>query len=152
MLLGGAEFSFAGTGRQATTFLLNGDENAVSRWIEQNFNALDESTGAEVLAVRGHRSRLRKKTKEGTVTFIVQHDRERHGAYRTILLKSDKPDLVSQETEIDVEREGNGSRVTIRVVATVGDHSAMAISVGIRPSIRGMRKLLESQFGSPNEP
>jgi hypothetical protein len=151
LLLAGAEVAFAGTARQASTFLVNGNEDAVCRWIEQNFNALDESTGAEVLSVRGHQSRLRKETKEGTVTFVVQHDSEQRGEYRTTLLKSDKPDLVSQETEIRVEREGQGSRITIRVVATVTDHSAMAISIGIRPSLRGMRKLLEGQFGSPND-
>jgi hypothetical protein len=142
--------SQAGTGRQATTFLVNANEGAVSRWIEHNFNALDESTGAEVLAVRGRQSTLRKDTKEGTVTFVVEHDVEQPGEYRTVLLKSDKKDLVSQETEILVQREGTGARITIRAIATVSDHSPMAISLGIRPSIRGMRKLLEGHFGSPN--
>jgi hypothetical protein len=150
-LLAGAGLAFSGTAQQASTFLVNANETAVCRWIELNFNALDESTGAEVLSVRGRQSRLRKETKEGTVTFVVQHDSEQRGEYRTILLKSDKADLVSQETEIRVEREGQGSRITIRVVATVSDHSAMAISIGIRPSLRGMRKLFEGQFGSPNE-
>jgi hypothetical protein len=37
------------------------------------------------------------------------------------------------------------------VVANVTTHSAMAISLGIRPSIRGMRKLLETHFGTPND-
>jgi hypothetical protein len=182
-----AESAQAGTGRQTTTFLVEADERAVCRWIEQNSNAIDESTGAEVLAVRGRQSKLRKQTKEGTFTIIVDHgplDERRgtrgegrvngvesdsdenspdrhgpdhhepphHGQFRTVLLKSDNPDLVSQETEIQVEREGGGSRVTITVVATVSSHGAMAISLGIRPSLRGMRKLLEGRFGSPNEP
>jgi hypothetical protein len=120
-----------------------------------------------VLAVRGRQSKLRKQTKEGTFTLLVEHgpnehglhqpDNEQHlpvphGQFRTVLLKSDNADLVSQETEIQVEHEGNGSRVTITVVATVSSHGAMAISLGIRPSLRGMRKLLEGRFGSPNEP
>jgi hypothetical protein len=141
----------AGTGRQTTTFLVGANEGSVNRWIEQNFDAIDESTGAEVVAVRGRQSTLRKDTREGTVTFVVEHDAEQHGGYRTVLVRSDKADLVSQETEIRVEPEGTGCRITIRAVATVSDHSPMAISLGIRPSIRGMRKLLEEKFGSPNE-
>jgi hypothetical protein len=141
----------AGTGRQTTTFLVGANEGSVNRWIEQNFDAIDESTGAEVVAVRGRQSTLRKDTREGTVTFVVEHDAEQHGDYRTVLVKSDKADLVSQETEIRVEPEGTGCRITIRAIATVSDHSPMAISLGIRPSIRGMRKLLEVKFGSPNE-
>jgi hypothetical protein len=157
----------AGTGRQTTTFLVEADEGAVCRWIEQNSSAIDESTGAEVLAVRGRQSKLRKQTKEGTFTLLVEHGPNEHGLhqpdselhlpvphaqFRTVLLKSDNADLVSQETEMQVEHEGNGSRVTITVVATVSSHGAMAISLGIRPSLRGMRKLLEGRFGSPNEP
>jgi hypothetical protein len=172
----------AGTGRQTTTFLVEADERAVCRWIEQNSSAIDESTGAEVLAVRGRQSTLRKETKEGTFTLLVDHGYELHGLnqhglnqhglnqhgpdqhaadqrvsgqpeqFRTVLLKSDNAELVSQETEIQVEREGDGSRVTITVVATVSSHGAMAISLGIRPSLRGMRKLLERRFGSPNDP
>jgi len=162
----------AGTGRQTTTFLVEADERAVCRWIEQNSSAIDESTGAEVLAVRGRQSTLRKETKEGTFTLLVDHGHELHGLhqhgpnqhatdqrvsgqpeqFRTVLLKSDNAELVSQETEIQVEREGDGSRVTITVVATVSSHGAMAISLGIRPSLRGMRKLLERRFGSPNDP
>ena len=146
-----------GTGRQTTTFLVEADERTVCRWIERNSTALDESSGAEVLAVHGRQSELRKETKEGTFTLLVDHGRERpatseHGQFRTVLLKSDNPALVSQETEIQVQREGSGSRVTITVVANVSTHSAMSISLGIRPSLRGMRKLLESHFGSPNEP
>jgi hypothetical protein len=145
-----AEAAQAGTGRQTTTFLVDAGEPAVCRWIEKNFSALDESAGAEVLSVEGPQSTLRKDTKEGIVNFVVEHAVEQHGDYRTVLLKSDKADLVSQETEIHVEREGKVSRITIRVIATVSDHSAMAISLGIRPSLRGMRKLFEGQFGSPN--
>jgi hypothetical protein len=146
-----------GTGRQSTTFLVEADERTVCRWIEQNSTALDESSGAEVLAVHGRHSELRKQTKEGTFTLLVDHGRERpatneHGQFRTVLLKSDNPALVSQETEIQVQREGGGSRVTITVVANVSTHSAMGIALGIRPSLRGMRKLLENHFGSPNEP
>jgi hypothetical protein len=143
--------AMAGTGRQMTTFLVEADKQAVSRWIEKNSTALDQSTGAEVLAVRGRQTTLRKHTKEGTLTFVVEHDPVRHGQFTTNLLKSDNLNVVAQKTEIQVEREGSGSRVTITVVATVNDHSAMAISLGIRPSLRGMRKLLEGRFGSPNE-
>jgi hypothetical protein len=147
----GARRADAGTGRQTTTFLVEADEQAVSRWIERNSSSLDESTGAEVLAVRGRQSTLRKHTKEGTMTFVVEHDPVQHGQFTTNLLKSDNLNLVAQKTEIQVEREGPGARVTITVVVTVNDHSAMAISLGIRPSLRGMRKLLEGRFGSPNE-
>ncbi len=139
----------AGTGRQQTTFLLAADERTVCRWIEQNASAIDESTGAEVLAVQGRQSKLHKETKEGPFTFIVEHDPERNGLIRTVLLKSDKENLVSQETEIQVQREGEATRVTIKVTAVVNGHTGMAISIGIRPSLRGMRKLLETQFGTP---
>lgn len=141
----------AGTGRQVTTFLVDADERAVCGWIEQNSRAIDESTGAEVLAVQGRQSKLRKQTKEGTITFNVRHNFEQHGKYRTVLLKSDNVNLVSQETEIRVESEGRGTRVTITLLATVNNHSSMAISIGIRPSLRRMRKLLEGRFGTPNE-
>jgi hypothetical protein len=146
----------AGTGRQTTTFLVAANEQTVCRWIGQNSSAIDESTGAEVLAVRGRQSKLRKETKEGTLTLVVDHGDnnsrdQKHGQFRTVLLKSDNPNLVSQETEIHVDREGDSSRVTITVVATVKTHSAMGIALGIRPSLRGMRKLLESRFGAPNE-
>jgi hypothetical protein len=146
----------AGTGRQTTTFLVDANERAVCRWIEQNATALDESSGAEVLSVDGRQTKLRKQTKEGTFTLVFDHEPEqsathRQRQFRTVLVKSDNPTLVSQETDIRVEREGNGSRVTITAAATVSTHSAMSISLGIRPSLRGMRKLLESHFGSPNE-
>ena len=146
----------AGTGRQTTTFLVDANERAVCRWIEQNATALDESSGAEVLSVDGRQTKLRKQTKEGTFTLVFDHEPEQSAAnrqrqFRTVLVKSDNPTLVSQETNIRVEREGNGSRVTITAVATVSTHSAMAIALGIRPALRGMRKLLESHFGSPNE-
>lgn len=146
----------AGTGRQTTTFLVEANERAVCRWIEQNATALDESSGAEVLSVNGRLSKLRKETKEGTFTFVFDHEHERSPAsrqcqFRTVLIKSDDPDLISQETEIRVERDGSGSRVTITAVATVSTHSAMAIALGIRPALRGMRKVLETHFGSPNE-
>jgi len=146
-----------GTGRQTTTFLVDADEQAVCQWIERNSRALDESSGAEVLAVRGRRSQLRKETKEGTFTLLVDHGQPRsaadqHCQFRTVVVKSDNPALVSQETEIRVKSEAGGSRVTITAVATVSTHSAMAIALGIRPALRGMRKLFESHFGSPNEP
>jgi hypothetical protein len=165
-----------GTGRQRTTFLVEAEEREVSRWIEQNSTAIDESTGVEVLAVRGRQSKLRKQTREGTFTLIVEHSPDLrgpqqqtaehsgdesesdnqapgpHGQFRTVLVKSDNAELVAQETEISVKREGTAARITITVVATVSNHGAMAISLGIRPSLRGMRKLLEGRFGSPNGP
>jgi hypothetical protein len=141
----------AGTGHQTTTFLVNGNEHAICRWIEGNSSAIDESTGAEVLAIRGRQSKLRKETKEGSFTFVVQHDAEHHGQFRTVLLSSNKSDLVSQDTEIQVEREGEYTRITISVVASVSGHTGMAISLGIRPSLRGMKKLLENQFGTPDD-
>jgi hypothetical protein len=149
-------FVEAGTGRQTTTFLVDANTSTVCRWIEQNSAALDESSGAEVLSLDGRISKLRKETKEGTFTLVFDHEPEQSAAnrqrqFRTVLVKSDNPTLVSQETNIRVEREGIGSRVTITAVATVTTHSAMAISLGIRPALRGMRKLLESHFGSPNE-
>jgi hypothetical protein len=149
-------FVEAGTGRQTTTFLVEADPRAVCRWIEQNSAALDESSGAEVLSLDGRISKLRKETKEGTFTLVFDHEPEqstsnRQRQFRTVLVKSDNPTLVSQETKIRVEQDGNGSRVTITAVATVSTHSAMAIAIGIRPSLRGMRKLLESHFGSTNE-
>jgi hypothetical protein len=145
----------AGTGRQTTTFLVEANTQAVCHWIEQNSAALDESSGAEVLSVDGRLSKLRTETKEGTFTLVFDHEPERSTAsrqrqFRTVLVKSDNPDLISQETEIRVERDGSGSRVTITAVATVSTHSAMAIALGIRPALRGMRKLLENRFGSPN--
>lgn len=157
LLLVVAPLAEAGTGRQTTTFLLETDQRTVCRWIEQNSSPLDESAGAQVLAVHGRQSKLRKETKEGTFTLLVDHGHGQSGSiqpgrFRTVLLKSDNANLVSQETEIRVEREGSGSRVTITVIATVTTHSAMAIALGIRPSLRGMRTLLESRFGSPNEP
>ncbi len=142
----------AGTGHQTTTFLVNGNEQTVCRWIEKNATAIDESTGAEVLGVRGRQSKLHRETKEGAFTFVVRHDPGQHGQFRTVLLSSDKSELVSQETEIQVEREGDFTRITISVVVSVNGHNGMAISLGIRPSLRGMRKLLVSQFGSPDEP
>ena len=105
-----------------------------------------------MLAVQGRQSKLHKDTKEGAFTFIVEHDPERNGLIRTVLLKSDKENLVSQETEIQVQREGEATRVTIKVTAVVNGHTGMAISIGIRPSLRGMRKLLETQFGTPTGP
>jgi hypothetical protein len=142
----------AGTGHQTTTFLVNGNERAICRWIEDNCNAIDQSTGVEVVGVRGRQSKLRKETKEGSFTFVVRHDPPQHGQFRTVLLSSDKTNLVSQDTEIQVEREGDFTRITISVVVSVNGHTGMAISLGIRPSLRGMRKLLVSQFGSPDEP
>jgi len=142
----------AGTGKQTTTFLVTANYQAVCRWIDQNSNAIDESTGAEVLGVRGRQSKLRKETKEGAFTFVVDHQPEQHGQFRTVLLSSDKANLVSQETEILVERDKDATRITINVVATVSGHTGMAIAIGIRPSLRGMRKLLETQFGTPAEP
>jgi hypothetical protein len=142
----------AATARQTTSFLVSADEGAVCQWIERNSTAIDESTGAEVLAVRGKQSELRKQTQEGPLTFVVQHDVDRPGHYETVLLKSDNVNLVSQKTEIQVQREGNASRVTITVVATVNHHSAIAIAMGIRPALRAMRNLLESRFGSQSEP
>jgi len=145
----------AGTGRQTTTFLVDAKERAVCQWIEQNATALDESSGAEVLSVDGRQTKLRKQTKEGTFTLVFDHEPEQSRAnrqcqFRTVLVKSDNPTLLSQETNIRIEPEGSGSRVTITAVATVSTHSAMSIALGIRPSLRGMRKLLESHFGSPN--
>jgi hypothetical protein len=145
----------AGTGRQTTTFLVDANERAVCQWIEQNATALDESSGAEVLSAEGRQTKLRKQTKEGTFTLVFDHEPEqsrshRPSQFRTVLVKSDNPTLVSQETNIRVESEGSGSRVTITAVATVSTHSALSIALGIRPSLRGMRKLLESHFGSPN--
>jgi ferric-dicitrate binding protein FerR (iron transport regulator) len=139
----------AGTGHQQTTFLVNADERTVCRWIDDNADAIDQSTGAEVLGVRGRQAKLRKETKEGTFTFVVQHDPEHAGKFRTVLVSSDKANLASQETEIQVQREGDFTRVTITVVVSVNGHTGMAISLGIRPSLRGMRKLLETQFGTP---
>jgi hypothetical protein len=146
----------AGTGRQTTTFLVEANERAVCQWIEQNATALDESSGAEVLSLDGRQTKLRKQTKEGTFTLVFDHEPEqsrtnRQCQFRTVLLKSDNPTLVSQETNIRVEQEGSGSRVTITAVATVSTHSAMSIALGIRPSLRGMRKLFENHFGSPNK-
>jgi hypothetical protein len=145
----------AGTGRQTTTFLVEANPRAVCRWIEHNSAALDESSGAEVLSVDGRISKLRKETKEGTFTLVFDHEPQQSTSnqqchFRTVLVKSDNPTLVSQETKIRIEQEGKGSRVTITAVATVSTHSAMSIALGIRPSLRGMRKLLESHFGSPN--
>lgn len=142
----------AGTGHQTTTFLVNANERTICRWIEDNSNAIDQSTGAEVLGVRGRQSKLCKETKEGSFTFVVRHDPQQHGLFRTVLLSSDKANLVSQDTEIQVEREGDFARITISVVASVNGHTGMAISLGIRPSLRGMKKLLENQFGTPDGP
>jgi hypothetical protein len=139
----------AGTGHQQTTFLVSSDERTVCRWIDENGSAIDQSTGAEVLGVRGRQSKLRKETKEGAFTFVVQHDPEHEGKFRTVLLSSDKANLASQETEIQVQREGDFTRITISVVVSVNGHTGMAISLGIRPSLRGMRKLFETQFGTP---
>ena len=77
-------------------------------------------------------SKLRKQTKEGTFTLVFDHEPEQSTAnrqrqFRTVFVKSDNPTLVSQETNIRVEQDGSGSRVTITAVATVSTHSAMSI-------------------------
>ena len=74
---------------------------AVCRWIEQNATALDESSGAEVLSVDGRQTKLRKQTKEGTFTLVFDHEPEQSAAnrqrqFRTVLVKSDNPTLVSR--------------------------------------------------------
>jgi hypothetical protein len=143
--------AWGGTARQTTSFLVGADENAACHWIEQNQIALDRSSGAQIVAVHGPETVLHKDTKEGPLTFVVRHDFDRHGQYDTVLVRSDNANLLSEKTEIRVEPEGDHSRVTITVVATVSGHSSVAISIGIRPSMRSMRKLMESQLGAPTD-
>ena len=136
----------AGAGRQSDTIEVDYEYRAVCRWLERNEQALEESSGAQVIKTAGDLVTLQKDTKHGLQVFRLRREGG-GGVYRASFVDRSAGELTDYTYEIKVSPISNG-RTQIDVTMTARAEKAYSVSVNVelRRSIRGLRAFLQQHL------
>ncbi len=138
--------AMAGSNTQSTEFDLAASPAAVCRWIEKHETEIYAAGGAEVLAARGKRLRLRADSEGQVCEFILERTSNGPGAYRGTLVRTIAGPVVAHEATIHVDPGEGGAHVTISCSAEVEGIANAKLAVGLRRCVRGMRQLFSENF------
>jgi hypothetical protein len=141
--------ALAGSARQETDFHLDAPAGRVCNWIERHPADLERAARAEVIIDRRDLVKLDMSDEHGRYVFWLKRTAER-GRYREVLVETVSGGMTAEQTEVTVVANPEGGcDVTIRMEATVDDIANVKIAVACRRCIKGMRALLERNFGQP---
>jgi hypothetical protein len=136
----------AGFGRQTLTVEADYSYPAVCRWIEQNVDAIQRSSGAKILATHGDVVTLRFDTKYGMQTFRIRRS-DRRGDYRAIFVDRSTGTLTDYTYHIQVTAlEGGRAQVDITMTAFSEEANGVSVNIELRKSLRTIRTFLEQSL------
>ena len=173
LILQPSSFILAGEAHQSTEFDVEASPAAVREFLESHQAELYTCGGAELVATKGNKFRLRQEA-DGHVYDVVfqttgggrigEADRAVPGGtggaassaapmaaeYVAKVIHINRGPLVSEEVRITLASSpqplASLCHVSISSEAEVADVAPAKIAIGLRRSIRGMRKLLEQRF------
>ena len=138
--------SRAGVGRQSDTIEVDYEYRTVSRWLERNEEALEESTGARVIKTVGDLVTLQKDTKHGLQIFRIRREAG-HGIYRASFVDRSAGELTDYTYQIKLSPISNGrTQIDVTMTATAEDAYSVSVNVELRRSIRGLRTFLQEHL------
>ena len=136
----------AGYGHQTLVVEADYDAESVCRWIERNVDAIQENSGAKILATHGSVVTVQIETKYGTQTFRIRRSGQR-GDYRASFVDRSTGTLTNYAYRIQVTSlEGRRSQIEITMTAFSEDANGVAVNIALRKSLRLMRTFLEQSL------
>ncbi|HET6325439.1 MAG TPA: hypothetical protein VFG04_12240 [Planctomycetaceae bacterium] len=139
----------AGNGRQSDTIEVDYEIRVVSRWLERNADAVQESTGAQVIKTVDDVVTLRKETKHGLQVFRLR--REGGGdLYRASFVDRSAGELTDYTYEIKLSPLANRrTQIAVTMTATTAKSYGVSVNIELRKSIRGLRSFLQEHLCKP---
>jgi hypothetical protein len=136
----------AGSGRQSDTIEVDYDYRVVGRWLEHNADAVQESTGVQVVKTVDDLVTLRKETKHGLQVFRLRREGGR-GLYRATFVDRSAGELTDYTYEIRLSPLTNHrTQVTITMTASTENAYSVSVNIELRKSIRGLRSFLQEHL------
>jgi hypothetical protein len=136
----------AGYGRQALVVEADYGYDAVCRWIEQNVDALQKSSGAKILATHGALVTVQIESKYGTQTFRIRRSGTR-GDYRASFVDRSAGTLTDYTYRIQVTAlEGGRSQIEVTMTAFSEANNGVSVNIELRKALRLMRTFLEQSL------
>jgi hypothetical protein len=136
----------AGSGRQSDTIEVDYGYRAVSRWLERNEQAVEESTGAQVIQTTGNLVTLQKQTKRGLQVFRLRREGN-GGIYRGTFVDRSAGELTDYTYQIKLSPISNGrTQIDVTMTATTEQSYSVSVNVELRKSIRGLRTFLQEHL------
>ncbi len=136
----------AGFGRQSLIVEADYSYESVCRWIEQNVDAIQTSSGAKILETHGDLVTVQLETKYGTQTFRIRRSGKR-GDYRAAFVDRSVGTLTNYSYRIQVTRlEGRRSQVEITMTAFSESNNGVSVNIELRKALRLMRAFLEPKL------
>jgi hypothetical protein len=136
----------AGETKPETTLMLAGQKpDAVSRWIAEHADQLEEAAGASVVSHKGDYVKLRKPDQvegEPDSVFICRRAQE-PGKLSDVLVRRISGRLTACAIRVEVAAARDGSEVKIRLEATAEGLQAAKMAVGARRAVRGIARVLD---------
>ncbi len=119
---------------------------AVCRWIEQNVDTIQKSSGAKILATHGEVVTVQFETKYGTQTFRIRRT-GRRGDYRAAFVDRSAGTLTDYTYHIRVTGlEGGRAQVEITMTAFSEEANGVSVNIELRKSLRTLRTFLEQSL------
>lgn len=140
----------AGEAEVHKSFVVATSPKNLATWVQQNADAVAESTGCQLVSREGDKVRLRKRTPKGTFEFTLREVLkvgDTGGGYSTTLVEVHQGPLQEQTTIAKVEDSNGKAKVTIYMKAKVGGRVMdVDVRLGLNKSLRGFQDLLENNF------
>jgi hypothetical protein len=139
----------AGSGRQSDTIEVDYEYHVVSRWLERNEVAVEESTGARVIQTVGKLVTLQKETKHGLQVFRLRREGS-GGDYRASFVDRSAGELAAYTYRIQLSPISNGrTQIDVTMTATAQQSNSVSVNIELRKSIRGLRDFLQAHLLRP---
>jgi hypothetical protein len=136
----------AGSGRQSDTIEVDYEVHVVGRWLEHNADAVEESTGAQVVKTVDDLVTLRKETKHGLQIFRLRREGG-SGLYRARFVDRSAGELTDYAYEIKLSPLPNRrTEITVTMTATTEKAYSVSVNIELRKSIRGLRSFLQDHL------
>lgn len=149
MFLGSVAYCDAdvATATNESSFYLKGTHDEVCKFIETHVSDIIEAGGAKVVEKKNDTYKIRHTSRKETNMFTVDAKNDK-GLYKTVFVKSHEGSLTDYSTEISVEVDKRGTKVTYSSKATVSDSNIRKkeLQIHLKRSASDIKDYLEGQF------
>ena len=140
---------FGGESWHEKEFEIKANPSVVSAWLKNNSKAVVIATGGEVVSQQDNKLRLIQDTPKGIMDYTVEEtivvEKDEY-TYDSKLIEVHKGLIEQQNTTITVVPSKVGSKVKIKLSASVADTKPSVIRGNLNRSIKGFQDMLERKF------
>jgi hypothetical protein len=149
IVLGAVARCQAGDGRQTMAIEADFPYRSVYKWVKENADSIEESTGAEVVEKFGHAVNVLKSTKYGVQRFTLGRSAS-DNLFDARFVERQAGTITDYDcTLVLTALPGHRTKIEVTMTASDSAHGTLAINVELRKSLRGMRTFLEKYLCRP---